>query len=210
MRTRRTTALADDEPGTDVFTKSKNKSPIKVDSKAGRGTSGHPTDAAATGDKKKERAIRKIRRRDQDAGTSTDLHTALPAGSKRHNLEDAEQQGGSAVKPAGSRKQRRDRDLPQMEQQAPKTLSYEHNEAHDQKISPRQIAEGGGETTALTDDAAETPEEDDAPEEVNSASQVAFVIVASILLDACEPWHCHAQSLSHARHKQHSRQCTAS
>ena len=168
MRTSRTTALADDEPGTDVITKSNSKSPSKVKAKAGRATSGHPTAAAATGDKEKERAVGTIKRRDRDAGASTDLHTAPPAGRKRHKLEDAEPQGRSAAKPAGSRKQRRDRDLPQMEQQAPKTLSYEsHSNIDDQKISPQLIAKGGGGPTAMGDDAAEMPEEDDAPEEVN-------------------------------------------
>ena len=168
MRTRSTTALADDEPEVGVSSEPQAENLVAGSLEAGRATSGHPSNPAATGDENAQKATKTTKRRDRDAEALEELDTSSPAGSKQHTLRDAEKQGRKAKEPAGSRKLKRGRAVPQNQQRA---LEVGVRDLKSATLSHQTRATTGGEQGAVRDDDDEVPEDDDAPEEVESASK---------------------------------------
>ena len=167
MRTRRTTALSNEEPEVDATTQPTAKRVTEGESNAGREVSAYPSDAAATAEVKTTKATK---RRKRNAEVPTGLDTVDPAGRKRHKPKTAEQQEVEAQEPAGSRKQKGDRAGPQGGQRVPEVPAHEASSAADShQTSSQQTAKSGGKLAAVRDNAMETPEDDDAPEEVETA-----------------------------------------
>ena len=174
MRTRRTTALSDDKPEVDVIRKSKAKNAVYIGSKADIVSSGHRSHAVALGDKEEQKAPRAMKRSKRDAEKSHEIETASLTGRKLRKSDIVEQQGEKAKGPAASQKQKRSSAVAQEGQQAPAAGIQDRNgTAEDNQAAVPETAEMGGEPAAVEIDAAEMPDEDDdddAPEEVASAS----------------------------------------
>ena len=173
MRTRRTTALSDDKPEVDVTRKSKAKNAVHIGSKADIVSSGHRSDAVALGDKEEQKAPRAMKRGKKDAEKTQEIVSASLTGHKRQKSDIVEQKGEKAKGPAASQKQRRSSAVAQEGQQAPAAGTQDLNgTAYDNQAAIPKAAEMGGEPAAVRNDAAEMPEDDDddAPEEVASAS----------------------------------------
>ena len=174
MRTRRTTALSDDNHEVDVIPAPKAKSKIRKTSKADRSSSGHHSDAAATGNKEEQKAAKAMKRRERDAEETKELDTAILIGRKRRKSEIAEQQTKKAKGPAAFRKQKRSSAVAQEEQPSVRLIQQLGTTAQNGQATFQQTAEIGGEPAAMKNDATEAPEEnedDDAPEEVGPLLQ---------------------------------------
>ncbi len=173
MRTRRTTALSDDKPEVDVIRKPKAKNAVEIGSQADISSSGHRSDAVATGDKEEQKALKALQRSKRDAEKTQEIETASLTGRKRQKSETVEQQGEKAKGLAASQKQKRSSAVAQEGQQAPVAgIQKFYGAAEGNTAAILEAAEMGGEPAAVRNDAAEMPEEDDddAPEEVASAS----------------------------------------
>ena len=180
MRTRRTTALSDDKPEGEVTIVPNGKDAIQIDSKADRSSSGHPSDAGATGDKEDQKAAKAVKRKKGDAEKTKKIGTVSLTGRKRHNSDTVEQQVEKAKGPAAFRKQKRSSVVAQEEQATSEGIQELKGAAQNDQTAMQQSAKIGGMLAAMTNDAMETPEEnddddDEAPEEVGVLAAMIFM-----------------------------------